>query len=106
MHCYVDAMDSMGLWAEQRRGSWRGGLSAEIQQMHRHSSGKGKSVGLREMKATCKLLKSGVGRKPGELDSEKIRSYSSISYIIFGEGLGIPSPPSCVPDQYFGDKIQ
>lgn len=84
--------------SRQSRGEVPGGVaySAEIQQMHGHSSAKGKSVGLREMKATCRLLKSGVGGKPGELDSEKIRAYGSISYFIFGEGLGIP-PSRLVP---------
>ena len=61
--------------------------------MHRHSSGKGRAVALRDMKATCKLLKPGVAGKPGELDSERKKVFcSSVSYIIFGKEVGTPSP--------------
>ena len=41
----------------------------------------------------------GVGGKPGEPDSEKIKAYSSASSIIFGEGLGF------FPLQYVTDNI-
>lgn len=37
--------------------------------------------------------KSRVEGKPIDPDSEKIRTYSRTSYIIFGEGLGIAHPP-------------